>query len=217
MSVKTYSVKKQGSVKLSTNFTVKEFACKDGSDTVLIDDELVTLLQKIRTYFNKSLTITSGYRTSSYNAKIGGASGSVHVKGQAADIKISGVDPIKIALYADSILGSKGGVELGSYGTDKSGYVHVDVRTSKWRAIRPTSANSYVSYSSMTPTIKTGTVGPAVTIVTRKLKQLGYLTTVSSTCTATVVAGIKKFQTAKKLTADGVFGSQSWKKLGESI
>ena len=34
--VKTYSVKSQGNVKLSSNFTVKEFACKDNSDSVNI-------------------------------------------------------------------------------------------------------------------------------------------------------------------------------------
>lgn len=38
MSVKTYSVKRDGNIKLSSNFTVNEFACHDGSDTVLIDD-----------------------------------------------------------------------------------------------------------------------------------------------------------------------------------
>ena len=43
--VKTYSVKSQGNVKLSSNFTVKEFACKDNSDSVLIDTAFVDVLQ----------------------------------------------------------------------------------------------------------------------------------------------------------------------------
>lgn len=33
MAVKTYSLKEHGNTKLSTNFTVKEFARKDSSDT----------------------------------------------------------------------------------------------------------------------------------------------------------------------------------------
>lgn len=33
MAVKAYSLKEHGNAKLSTNFTVKEFTCKDGSDT----------------------------------------------------------------------------------------------------------------------------------------------------------------------------------------
>lgn len=45
MSVITYSLKTDGSKNLSTNFKIKEFACKDGSDTVLIDSDLVKVLQ----------------------------------------------------------------------------------------------------------------------------------------------------------------------------
>ena len=36
-NVKTYSKSKNGNLKLSENFCVKEFACKDGSDTLKID------------------------------------------------------------------------------------------------------------------------------------------------------------------------------------
>lgn len=84
--VKTYSVKNQGNVKLSANFTVKEFACKDGSDSVLVDTALVEVLQKIRDYFGKPVIINSAYRTPEHNRKVGGSSGSYHVKGMAADI-----------------------------------------------------------------------------------------------------------------------------------
>jgi len=42
--VHTYSLAKDGQTKLSTNFSVKEFKCKDGSDTILIDDNLVAAL-----------------------------------------------------------------------------------------------------------------------------------------------------------------------------
>ena len=37
MSVRTYSNSKDGNTKVSKNFKVKEFSCKDGSDTVKID------------------------------------------------------------------------------------------------------------------------------------------------------------------------------------
>lgn len=94
MSVKTYSLRSSGGTNLSKNFKVREFRCKDGSDRILIDSELVRILQQIRNYFNASITITSGYRTESYNKKIGGATGSMHVIGKAADIQVSGVDPI---------------------------------------------------------------------------------------------------------------------------
>ena len=126
--IKTYSFKLDGKKNLSDNFEVREFRCKDGSDTILVDDGLVTILQRIRTHFGKPVTINSAYRNATYNRKIGGASGSLHVKGMAADIVVSGVAPLKIAKYAESI-GVKG---IGLYETNKDGYfVHVDTRTNK--------------------------------------------------------------------------------------
>ena len=125
--VKTYSLKKDGSNKLSANFVVSEFACKDGSDKVLIDTELVEILQKIRNYFGKPIIITSAYRNDTYNRKIGGVSNSQHVKGTAADICISTVEPAEIAKYAEYIMPGKGGIGL------YSNFVHVDVRANRSR------------------------------------------------------------------------------------
>ena len=126
-TVKTYSVKKDGSTYLSNNFKVKEFACNDGSDTVLISDDLVELLQKIRDHFRVAVTINSGYRTSTYNKKVGGATNSQHVKGTAADIVAKGVDPLTVAKYAEYLMPNSGGI--GVYQT----FTHVDVRTSRSR------------------------------------------------------------------------------------
>ena len=70
MAIKAYSYAKDGNKKLSTNFAVKEFRCKDGSDPIFIDDELVTLLQKIRDHFGKPVTITSAYRTAAHNKAV---------------------------------------------------------------------------------------------------------------------------------------------------
>lgn len=125
--VKTYSVKKDGSTYLKPNFKVKEFACNDGSDTVLISGELVDLLQKIRDHFGVAVTINSGYRTSAYNKKVGGATNSQHVKGTAADIVAKGVDPLTVAQYAEYLMPNSGGI--GVYQT----FTHVDVRTNRSR------------------------------------------------------------------------------------
>lgn len=125
--VKTYSVKKDGSTYLSDNFKVKEFACNDGSDTVMISDDLVSLLQKIRDHFGVAVTINSGYRTSTYNKKVGGTTNSQHVKGTAADIVAKGVDPLTVAQYAEYLMPNSGGI--GVYQT----FTHVDVRTSRSR------------------------------------------------------------------------------------
>ena len=125
--IKTYSVKKDGGTYLSDNFKVKEFACNDGSDTVLISDELVDLLQKIRDHFGVAVVINSGYRTSAYNKKVGGVSNSQHVKGTAADIVVKGVDPLTVGQYVEYIMPDHGGI--GVYQT----FTHVDVRSNRSR------------------------------------------------------------------------------------
>lgn len=127
MGVKTYSVKSDGSKKLSENFKVSEFKCNDGSDKVLISDELVTLLQKIRDHFGAAVVINSAYRTETYNQKVGGATHSQHVLGTAADIVISGVSPLQVAQYAEYLQPKSGGI--GVYTT----FTHVDVRTTRSR------------------------------------------------------------------------------------
>ena len=125
--VKVYSKAKEGNVKLSKNFTVKEFACSDGTDTVFISLALVNLLQKIRNYFGKAVIINSAYRTEAHNKSIGGATYSQHKYGLAADIHINGVTPKEIAAYVETLMPSSGGI-----GIYKS-FVHVDVRQVKSR------------------------------------------------------------------------------------
>lgn len=125
--LKCYSMKTDSNLKLSDNFRVGEFACKDGSDVVFIDSDLVAVLQDIRNHFGKPVKINSGYRTVAYNKKIGGATYSQHCRGTACDIRISGVSPKKIAEYAEGILHERGGIGIYTH------FVHVDVREKKSR------------------------------------------------------------------------------------
>ena len=127
--VNTYSIKTNGSTKLSKNFCVREFACKDGSDSVLISSELVKILQKIRDYFGKPVTINSAYRNKAYNKKIGGATYSQHIYGNAADIVVQGIKSEEIAKYAEYLMPKTGGI--GLYPT----FTHVDVRAvrARWK------------------------------------------------------------------------------------
>jgi uncharacterized protein YcbK (DUF882 family) len=118
-------------VKLSSNFNSSEFDChgKGCCSETLVDQNLVNYLQKIRTHFDKAVNISSGYRCTIHNKNVGGATGSRHTKGQAADIYINGVAPAEIAKYAESI-GIKG---IGLYETDKDGhFVHIDTRETKY-------------------------------------------------------------------------------------
>lgn len=125
--VNYYSKKKNGNQKIQPNFKVKEFACKDGSDPVFISPKLAELLQKIRNNYGKAVNINSGYRTASYNKKVGGATYSQHLYGTAADIRITGVRPKDLAAYIETLMPNTGGI--GIY----SNFVHVDVRETRSR------------------------------------------------------------------------------------
>ena len=127
MTIKAYSLAKDGNKKLSANFKVREFACTDGSDPVFVDSDLVNVLQKIRTHFGKAVTITSAYRTPGRNKAVGGETYSQHLYGRAADIKVNGATPKQVAAYAETLLPGKGGI--GIYNS----FVHVDVRSTKAR------------------------------------------------------------------------------------
>ena len=127
MKVNVYSKSKNGNTPVSKNFKVKEFACKDGSDPIFISPELVDVLQKIRDHFGKAVTINSAYRTVTHNKKEGGAVYSQHLYGTAADIRVSGVSPKKVAQYAETLLSGRGGI--GIYST----FTHIDVRKDKSR------------------------------------------------------------------------------------
>lgn len=125
VEINAYSKAKDGSKKLSGNFKVSEFACKDGSDAVLVAPRLVMVLQTIRDHFGAAVTINSAYRTPQYNAKVGGVAHSQHCYGTAADIAVKGHTPEAVAAYARTIMPDWGGV-----GIYKS-FTHIDVREQK--------------------------------------------------------------------------------------
>ena len=127
VEINAYSKAKDGNKKLSTHFKVKEFACKDGSDAVLVAPRLVMVLQSIRSHFGTAVTINSGYRTPQYNAKVGGVAHSQHCYGTAADITVRGQTPAAVAAYARELMPDWGGVGVYS----QKGFTHIDVREAK--------------------------------------------------------------------------------------
>jgi len=137
ITVREYSLHKDAVYQLSPGFKVREFACV-GSDTVLIDDELVVLLQCIREHFGNPVHITSGYRTIAYNSTLPGASkNSQHILGRAADFYVEGVSVETVAAYAETLLPGRGGIgrypKDAKHPTRKTGWVHIDTRANKSR------------------------------------------------------------------------------------
>lgn len=203
MAVKTYA--KSSKIKLSNNFSSYEFRCGLGSPcsctTTLIDEKLVEYLQKIRDHFGKPITITSGYRCSSYNARIGGASGSRHTKGEAVDFKVEGVAPLKVAQYAESI----GVLGIGLYEGSDGNFVHIDTRTYKsfWyghaQAYRST-FGTYKATNTTTTATSSGSTSSAASSSSYSLKQ--FVTDVQKATGAGVdgVAGPETLSKTKTLS-----------------
>lgn len=70
MAVKEYYKSQDGDKNLSEHFKVREFACNDGTDKILIENDLIPILERFRQYVENSVTINSGYRTPTYNKAI---------------------------------------------------------------------------------------------------------------------------------------------------
>ncbi|CAB4141370.1 Peptidase M15A, C-terminal [uncultured Caudovirales phage] len=94
-------------MKLSEHFsleelTVSETAARKGLDNTPDNDALFDLkrlalfLEEIRTAVGKPLRINSAYRAPEVNASVGGSKTSQHCKGQAADIRVTGMTPDQV-------------------------------------------------------------------------------------------------------------------------
>ncbi len=136
MSVKKYSLKKDGDKSLSKHFKVREFRCKDGTDTIYIESGLIDCLEKVHSHFDcLKINIVSGYRTASHDKAVGGRGVGNHVQGKAADFVAYKKDGSKIsskevALYLEDI--GIMGIGYRSGGSETSTHVDVNYRNKKW-------------------------------------------------------------------------------------
>lgn len=110
-------------IQISKNFKLREFQCKDGSQLVKVDSQLLHKLQKLRDLINRPIIIVSGYRTASHNKNVGGAKNSLHLQGKAADILVYEISSNTLAKQAEQV-GFNG---IGIY----KSFLHVDVRNKK--------------------------------------------------------------------------------------
>ncbi len=122
-------------MQLTTNFNLIEFACHDGSpvpeELIPNVQELANNIQVLRDCIGEALHVNSGYRTPSYNKKVGGKPLSQHLKAKASDLTAKSYTPKKLAAAIEKLIAEKkmkqGG--LGIY----PGFVHYDIRGTKAR------------------------------------------------------------------------------------
>ena len=200
--VETYSKAKQGDLTFTidgkpSNFKVREFACNDGSDEILIDGNLVRYLQRERELYGAT-SITSGYRTPSYNAKIGGVPNSQHVYGKASDTICKNGSPLEVAMTAEAM--GMGGIGL------YSGFTHIDTRSGKSRWDQR--SGRQVGVSTFFQTIKYGSTGEYVKIAQRKLG-----VSIDGIFGNNTKNAVIAFQDNKNLVADGIVGKLTWTEL----
>jgi uncharacterized protein YcbK (DUF882 family) len=113
---------------LSENFWRSEFACPDGCGFNTVDAELIVVLEHLRLVLrNHPITITSGCRCQQHNHDVGGADGSEHMNGKAADIVVVGIHADQVADCLEDLYPDRYGI--GRY----DGRTHIDVRSSKAR------------------------------------------------------------------------------------
>ena len=116
-------------MKLSTNFSLDEFASADGtapSGEVLKNlTELAKNLEVLRKHIGQPIRVTSGFRSRDHNRKIGGATNSFHVLGMAADIQVSKMTPEQVA-KAIELLIKEGKMKQGGLGIYRT-WIHYDL------------------------------------------------------------------------------------------
>jgi uncharacterized protein YcbK (DUF882 family) len=117
-------------MKLTNNFSLWEFKCRDGTEVpeeyMENVKELAENLQVLRDYIQKPIMVISGYRSPSYNRKIDGARRSQHLVARAGDLIVKGMSPDEVKeaithLIKDGKM-KKGGVGLYTH------FTHYDVR-----------------------------------------------------------------------------------------
>ena len=211
-------------VQVSEHFMSTEFDChgRGCCSQTVVNEKLIEYLEKIRNHFNARITITSPYRCPTHNSRIGGATGSRHSKGDAADIVVKGVAPREVAKYAESI----GIMGIGLYETSSDGhFVHIDTREKKsfWygqkEAYRSTfggsaPANTTTGTTTTTNTTSTtykalsqGSSGEAVKTLQENLNTLGHSCgTADGIYGAKTANAVREFQEKHNLTRDGIAG-----------
>ena len=128
-------------MKLTEHFTLSEFVRSETADRKHIDTTPTTeavdnlralcrdVLEPARLAFGAPIYITSGYRCPALNKAVGGKPTSQHLRGEAADLQVRGVDNLR-KLYR--LIKDHGVFDQLLYESNKAGvrWIHVSYKQS---------------------------------------------------------------------------------------
>lgn len=85
-------------------FRKAEFACKCGCGADEMEEKLIKVADRTREHFGNKITVSSGRRCKTHNAKVGGVSNSRHTSspGKAMDFCVSGFSASAVLAYVQS-------------------------------------------------------------------------------------------------------------------
>lgn len=122
-------------MRLTKNFTQREFRSRDGSkmplDVLENIKELACNLQVLRDFLGESIKVNSGWRSESHNKAIGGVKTSQHVLGKASDICVKDIETDDLYLIIESLI-EQGEMQEGGLGVYDT-FVHYDIRGNRAR------------------------------------------------------------------------------------
>lgn len=122
-------------MQLTENFSLAEFACKDGTpvpeELIPNTQELANNLQVLRDHLGEPIHINSGYRTPTYNKKIGGKPASMHLQAGAGDLTVKSLTPKQLKATIEKLI-KEGKMKNGGIGL-YPGFVHYDIgKVRRW-------------------------------------------------------------------------------------
>lgn len=138
MSKKDFAAFIKTNPPLSRNFRLNEFlksqtASRHNIENIPSKEEFLNLLnlckyvlQPIRQYYGRPVSIISGFRCLELNRKIGSSDNSQHIKGMAVDFEIMGLDNHAVARHVSRIVNFDQCIlEFHYRNSPQSGWIHI--------------------------------------------------------------------------------------------
>ena len=157
--------------KLSEHFTLEELIKSPTADKLGIKNTPTPehienmkylcekVLEPVRAFFGKPITINSSYRNPEVNKAVGGVPTSQHSNGEAADYEIMGVDNKVVADWvSENVVFDQVILEFYNDGEANSGWVHTSIkrngatRKQKLLAKKDGKSTKYVATTDFDPT-----------------------------------------------------------------